>query len=258
MEDCIYLILNFMQITGLKINKDTASNHTSSHYLESNSLSSQSTSTSNDKNGNSANNGGSNSGDGKGSQSSSHHQHCYEPEPIPAFLVSSADKEWVTISPYAIKFWDKLNLEPYSKQKNISYIVLMPDFESDIYENFNGPSQSFATGGQKNTEETDYINYFLRNTTSSNNRKQGNGTSTYSNSINEINKTIKEYFKELTSSYELLKLGIHRPALRIAPEHGFVKVPMLLNEQAYSKYSNENQSSKKKAFNKLNSDANNE
>lgn len=133
----------------------------------------------------------------------------------------------------------------------------MPDFESDIYENFNNIPQNFASSGQKNTEETDYINYFLRNTTPTNNRKPGSGNSTFSNSINEINKTIREYFKELTSSYELLKLGIHRPALRIAPDNGIVKVPMLLNEQAYSKYSNEN-NKKKAANNKANSDGNNQ
>jgi hypothetical protein len=31
---------------------------------------------------------------------------CYEPEPIPSLLVSSSDRDWLCVSPYAIKFWD--------------------------------------------------------------------------------------------------------------------------------------------------------
>ena len=158
------------------------------------------------------------------------------PEPIPAFLVSSAEKDWLTISPYAVKFWDKLNLEPYSKQKNISYIVLVPDFESDIYDNFNYSSLGSKQQPHQSNEETDYLNYFIKNTTSGtsgakNNRSNKLPSQSISNSINEINQSIKEYFKELTSVYELCRLGLHRPALRIAPDHGFVKVPLLLNNK---------------------------
>jgi len=57
---------------------------------------------------------------------------CHEPEPIPALLVSSSDRDlssWLCVSPYAIKFWDKLNIEPYSKQKNIAYLILCPDVD---------------------------------------------------------------------------------------------------------------------------------
>jgi hypothetical protein len=163
-------------------------------------------------------------------------------------LVSSAEKEWLTISPYAVKFWDKLNLEPYSKQKNISYIVLIPDFESEIFDNFNFTNNNTSTSNQNN-EETDYLNYFIKNTTSTaynnhnnssteSNRKSIN--STISNSINEINNAIKEYFKELTSTYELCRLGVHRPALRIAPDNGFVKVPLLLSNKNNSNSKNAN------------------
>ena len=55
---------------------------------------------------------------------------------MPAFLVSSLDKEWMAVSPYAIKFWDKLNLDPYAKQKNIAYLVVVPDFDTEIFDNF--------------------------------------------------------------------------------------------------------------------------
>lgn len=140
--------------------KDTASSHSSSHHLESTALSNEKTS--GDK-GTSGTSGGSGS-ENKPSSSrteSSHHQQSYEPEPVPAFLVSSLDKEWMAISPYAVKFWDKLNLEPYAKQKNISYLVIVPDFDTEIFDNFN----SFLNGSAsstKSTEEKDYINYFLK------------------------------------------------------------------------------------------------
>lgn len=43
---------------------------------------------------------------------------------------------------------------------------------------------------------------------------------------------VRDYFKELSSIYELCRLGLHRPALRIAPEQGFVRVPLLPNPKA--------------------------
>ena len=105
----------------------------------------------------------------------------YEPEPIPALLASSTDKDWVTVSPYAIKFWEKLNLEPYSRQKNLAYLVLMP--EIDLI-NDKDSLVEFETTKQ----------------------------------------SVKSYMKELNSMYELCRLGLHRPALRIASDQGLVKV----------------------------------
>ena len=76
---------------------------------------------------------GGSSGSTQPTNSSLHNGLTHEPEPIPALLVASAEKDWLAVSPYAIKFWDKLNLEPYSKQKNIAYISLIPEFYvSDI------------------------------------------------------------------------------------------------------------------------------
>lgn len=75
------------------------------------------------------------------------------------------------------------------------------------------------------------------NNTTNNSRNNNKRHTQLQNHINEINRSIKSYFKELTSSYELLRLGIHRPALRIAPDHGLVKVPMLLTNQSSSRYS---------------------
>jgi len=143
--------------------KDTASNHTSSHHLESSCLPGAGASASGDKASSGGASGNGNGSDGKSSsaQASTHHQHCYEPEPVPALLVSSVEKEWLTISPYAIKFWDKLNLEPYSRQKNVAYVVLVPDFDSEIFDNF-GMGVTGGKGTSGSSEEKDYINYFLR------------------------------------------------------------------------------------------------
>lgn len=49
-----------------------------------------------------------------------------EPQPIPSILVGS-DKDWIALSPLAIKFWEKLLLEPYSYPRDVAYLVVAPD-----------------------------------------------------------------------------------------------------------------------------------
>ena len=66
----------------------------------------------------------------------------------------------MAVSPYAIKFWDKLNLDPYAKQKNIAYLVVVPDFDTEIFDNFSSFLAASTTA--KSNEEKDYINYFLK------------------------------------------------------------------------------------------------
>lgn len=88
-----------------------------------------------------------------------------EPQPIPSIVVGH-DKEWLCISPYALQFWDKLLLEPYSQPKDIAYIVITPD-------------NSF------------------------------------------INSKVKTYFKELSTTYEMCRLGRHQPIRRF---DGLLKV----------------------------------
>ena len=51
-----------------------------------------------------------------------------EPQPIPSFVVGY-DHDWLAISPHALRFWEKLFLEPYSEQKDIAYLVVCPDDE---------------------------------------------------------------------------------------------------------------------------------
>lgn len=68
------------------------------------------------------------------------------PQPIPQ-LLTGYDKEWISVAPYSLRYWDKLLMEPYSAPKDVTYLVLSPEHEyvmdhvyayirelSDIYE----------------------------------------------------------------------------------------------------------------------------
>jgi mediator of RNA polymerase II transcription subunit 13 len=58
-----------------------------------------------------------------------------EPQPIPSVLVGYAvandplapDKEWLSLSPFAISAWEKLMLEPYTKSRDVCYVVVSPE-----------------------------------------------------------------------------------------------------------------------------------
>lgn len=78
-----------------------------------------------------------------------------EPQPIPSVIVGH-DKDWISVAPLAIHYWDKFLLEPYSYARDVVYLVIAPD--------------------------NDYI----------------------------LSKT-KTYFKELSTTYEMCKLGRHTP-----------------------------------------------
>ncbi len=82
-----------------------------------------------------------------------------EPQPIPPILVGH-DKDWLSLSPLAIKFWDKLLLEPFSRPRDVAYIVVAPD--------------------------NDYL-------------------------LTQI----KHFFKELSTVYELCRLGKHQPVAKV-------------------------------------------
>ncbi|ELU05357.1 hypothetical protein CAPTEDRAFT_103103 [Capitella teleta] len=49
-----------------------------------------------------------------------------EPQPIPALTVSS-EKDSLSIGHHAIKYWDKMMLEPFSHKRNVVYVVVAPD-----------------------------------------------------------------------------------------------------------------------------------
>lgn len=80
-----------------------------------------------------------------------------EPQPIPSLLVSHhVEKNQLALSPFALKFWDKLLLEPYAACRNMFYLVITPDNQPIL----------------------------------------GN---------------VNQFFKELSNTYELMKLGKHIP-----------------------------------------------
>lgn len=80
-----------------------------------------------------------------------------EPQPIPSLLVGHhVEKNHLALSPFALKFWDKLLLEPYAPCHNMFYLVVAPDSQ---------------------------------------------------NVLNHVN----PFFKELSNTYELMKLGKHLP-----------------------------------------------
>lgn len=78
-----------------------------------------------------------------------------EPQPIPSVIVGH-DKDWLSVSPYALQYWDKLMLEPFSYARDIAYVIVSPD--------------------------NDYV-------------------------ISRV----KTFFKELSTTYEMCKLGRHTP-----------------------------------------------
>ncbi|CAH4037111.1 unnamed protein product [Pieris brassicae] len=49
-----------------------------------------------------------------------------EPQPVPPLLVGH-DRDWVSLSPYALRHWERLALEPYSYSRDIAYVVLAAD-----------------------------------------------------------------------------------------------------------------------------------
>ncbi|KAI1293681.1 Mediator of RNA polymerase II transcription subunit 13 [Halotydeus destructor] len=90
-----------------------------------------------------------------------------EPQPIPT-LLAGHDKDWVTVSPFALKYWEKLMLEPYADTRDVAYLVV-------------APSNSYMIP------------------------------------------QIRTFFKELSTTYEMLRLGKHCPIVNILRD-GIMKV----------------------------------
>lgn len=51
-----------------------------------------------------------------------------EPLPIPT-LTLGYEREWLSVSPFALYYWDTLSLEPWAPPRDIAYIILAPDSE---------------------------------------------------------------------------------------------------------------------------------
>jgi mediator of RNA polymerase II transcription subunit 13 len=82
-----------------------------------------------------------------------------EPQPIPSVVVGH-DKDWLSLSPYAIQHWESLLLEPYSFARDVAYIVVAPDNDA-------------------------------------------------------ILPRVRAFFKELSTAYEMCKLGRHSPITKV-------------------------------------------
>ena len=98
-----------------------------------------------------------------------------EPQPIPSLLVAH-DRDWIALSPFALKYWKECSLEPYSFTRDIGYLVICPDQEHIV-----------------------------------------NG--------------VRSFFKDLSSVYQMLKLGKHKPIYKIAKD-GLITVGKSTNSSA--------------------------
>ena len=49
-----------------------------------------------------------------------------EPLPIPSLMVGF-EREWLSVSPLSLYYWDNLNFEPWGASRDVAYIVLAPD-----------------------------------------------------------------------------------------------------------------------------------
>jgi mediator of RNA polymerase II transcription subunit 13 len=75
-------------------------------------------------------------------------------------VVVGHDKDWLSLSPYAIQHWESLLLEPYSFARDVAYIVVAPDNDA-------------------------------------------------------ILPRVRAFFKELSTAYEMCKLGRHSPITKV-------------------------------------------
>ncbi|XP_072944044.1 mediator of RNA polymerase II transcription subunit 13 [Epargyreus clarus] len=60
-----------------------------------------------------------------------------EPQPVPPLLVGH-DRDWISLSPYALRHWERLSLEPYSYSRDVAYVVLAADGDA-----FSDPLRAF-------------------------------------------------------------------------------------------------------------------
>ncbi|KAL4707412.1 hypothetical protein ACJJTC_008597 [Scirpophaga incertulas] len=49
-----------------------------------------------------------------------------EPQPVPPLLVGH-DRDWLSLSPYALRHWERLALEPYAYARDVAYVVVAAD-----------------------------------------------------------------------------------------------------------------------------------
>ncbi|XP_037869439.1 mediator of RNA polymerase II transcription subunit 13 isoform X3 [Bombyx mori] len=52
-----------------------------------------------------------------------------EPQPVPSLLVGH-DRDWISLSPYALRHWERLSLEPYAYSRDVAYVVVAADCDA--------------------------------------------------------------------------------------------------------------------------------
>ena len=52
-----------------------------------------------------------------------------EPLPIPSVTVGY-EREWMSVSPLSLYYWDSLAMEPWAPPRDVAYIVLAPDSDN--------------------------------------------------------------------------------------------------------------------------------
>ena len=54
-----------------------------------------------------------------------------EPLPIPSVTVGY-EREWMSVSPFSLYYWDSLSLEPWAPPRDVAYVVVAPDNDNLI------------------------------------------------------------------------------------------------------------------------------
>ena len=88
------------------------------------------------------------------------------PSPLPVPMVTVGnEKDFITLSPLALHFWEALNLEPFSQPRDVAYIVVAPDndfLNGEVKKFFKDLSNTYEVRNAKFVISQSYINIRLR------------------------------------------------------------------------------------------------
>ena len=65
-----------------------------------------------------------------------------EPLPVPMVTVSH-ERDFLSLSPQSLHFWESLSLEPFSQLRDIVYFVLTPGAFAAVYKKLTGKEVTF-------------------------------------------------------------------------------------------------------------------
>ncbi|THD20132.1 Mediator of RNA polymerase II transcription subunit 13 [Fasciola hepatica] len=130
-----------------------------------------------------------------------------KPQPVPQIRVGSSDREHMMISPFALRDWDRLSLEPLSRPKQLFYAVVTPlEFEE-----VDQQDRKFSMTAP------DHLNHAFG----------GRETVLKYDGKRCITDCLARFFRELSHTYENCKLGQHLPFYKPNnnnPETAFIAV----------------------------------